>query len=603
MQYADIALSVKTKDRQASYTYRIPPALLADIQLGQRVAVPFAGRKLIGTITSLRAVPPKIRGALKEVTGLVEPFPFFDEPTLVLAREVAQLYGATVGQILETASPKPAKRIAKKLELTPSITANRSRNYQILSLSKPLQQRLADYLELIKKAREQNQAALVLWPTQELCQHFSSYLTEQGVGNMLMPPTAELTAHYEAWIAARTGTASVVIGTRKSIFVPIAQLRLIIVDGPSLYGYKEEQFPYYHALTVAKLKARLTHSHLVIGDVAPRLQEWSEGQHDQLTFLAESPEPPPITVIDTTSHRGLISEVLIRHIEEAVQKKQRVALYYNRKGSGRFYHCLDCETAIYCPRCDTLLTVFSEEQGVRLRCSHCNYDMPPPYRCTVCQSYKMGVAGLGVESLAKIIRERLPEARVVTLSQATDQLPAYDILVATAELFYLPPQTHFGLLATFHVDQLLHGPGWDTNETAYLILSHLAERTDQLLIHTIEPTHPVIQALSTGNRQELYRHELQERTVHHFPPAAPLIRLLTSGTDEAKVKAAAEALYEKYRQLIPEAEQRLFPPSPIGTGKRRGKFRYQIIMKSALTKIILDNLPVDWQIDPEPREI
>lgn len=606
MQYADIALPVKTATRQKTFTYRIPPALLADIRIGQRVEVPFYRRKLVGTIISLRATPPKIKGSFKEIADLAEPFALFDKTDLDLARQVAQRYGALIGDVLEIAGPKPAKRTIKKLDIQPpSVSSTKSLSGKTYGLYQPREERFRQYMNLINKAVAAGGQALVLFPTQLLAETFYNSIKDRGEGTVLIPPTQELTEHYVAWTAARLGQASIIIGTRKAIFTPAPNLRLIIVDAPSEYGYKEEQFPYYHALTVAKLRTKITQSNLIIGDSAPRLTEWLERQQGDLQLLKTSTTASTqITLVDTTSHRGLISDVLREHVETALQQKKKIALYFNRKGSGRFYRCLECETASYCPRCDTLLTVYEEGELTILRCPRGDYESPPPYRCPVCNSYKMGSVGLGVSSFAKIVAEHFPDATIrVIEKESASYDPDSDITITTAQLFALPPSIHFDLLAVFHVDQLLHGLRWDTNEEAYLTLSHLAERTHHILIHTAEVEHLVIRAFCQKNIDSLYQHEAEERQKHGYPPVQPVIRLTVTDTDKDKAKQAADTLYRQYLAVLPRATEAVLPPVPVGTGKQRGKYRYQLIIKSQLTRLILDNLPSSWQIDPEPTEL
>lgn len=603
MQYADIALPVKTANRQETFTYRIPPALLADMQIGQRVYVPFYRRQLIGTVISLRATPPKIKGSFKEIDDLVEPFLAFTPNDLELARQVSRQYGATIGEILELAAPKPAKRTAKKIANAPPASARSTERSIHYDLYQPRIDRFAQYLTLVQRALAAKKSSLILFPSQQLAEEFGQYLTTHNVNANVLPSTQALTEYYTVWSQARLGENSVIIGTRKAIFVSPANLRLIIIDGPSEYGYKEEQAPYYHAATVAKLKANIVGSHLVFGDVAPRLEEWLAIQEGTVQLLPSSTSMTEITLVDTTTHRGLISDVLRQRVEEAVASHQKVALYFNRKGSGRFYRCLECETAIYCSRCDNLLTAYEQDQQAILRCSHCHYETTPPYRCPVCSSYRLGTVGLGIQSFAKIIAEHFPEAKIATLEQGDELDRQADIVISTAQLLYLPAADTFDLLAVFHVDQLLHGHQWSTNEQAYLTLWHLAERAKRLLIHTSEVEHPVIRAFCQNNHELLYAEEIKQRQQLGYPPIRPLLKLTYSNTVEEKAKQAADQLYEKYRQLLPQADQILLPPSPAGLGKQRGKYRYQIIIKSPLTRLILDSLPTDWQLDTEPTEL
>lgn len=604
MQYADVALNVKTKTRQESFTYAIPPALLLSMRPGQRVEVPFHGRILIGTILKLRPLPPKIRGIIKQIKALVEPFPFFDASLLELCYKVSRYYAATVGEVLATAAPRVAKRVAKKTADDTRPPVNKIIQSQTLILYRPYIKRINNYRQVIKKTLANNGRVLILFPDHPRAANFSESLTNWGINHILMAKSEEKTATYEAYVRSIFGESPVVVGTRKTIFCPVQNLRLIIIDSPSEFGYKEEQFPYYHAVTVGKLRAQTAGCHLLLADCAPRLIEWQEIKKNKVKFLTASNERrTAVTILDTASNRGLLSDALLQRLRHALEKKQQCCLFFNRKGEGRYYRCLDCEVAIYCPRCDTLLTVSQVNEKTALICPHCEYKTAPPLRCLNCQSYRMASAGVGVNLIIKKLAKEFPHATLVALTADTDTVAtalSADIVVATSFLFSQPPSFYFDLLAVFHVDQLLHGHKWDMNEEAFLQLKRLAQRTDHLLINSSLPDHPVIIASVQNNIDFFYQKELNDRQKYAFPPVSPMLKLSISGKNKDPLHQAANELYAKLAKLLVNAESILLPPSPVGSGKRRDKFRYQIVIKSALTPSILQNVPDDWQIDTEP---
>jgi primosomal protein N' (replication factor Y) len=421
----------------------------------------------------------------------------------------------------------------------------------------------------------------------------------------VLPATSEKSLYYQDWLETLQGQHSVIIGTRKSIFLPVPQLGLIIIDKVSEYGYKEEQYPYYHALAVAKQRSQLSTAQLIIGDATPQLDEWAQIQKKQLqTVSTGESTKPQITLIDTSAHKKLFPEVLLDHIEEVTNRGERAAIFYNRKGEGRFYRCRDCETAIYCPRCDALLNVYDEVGKTVLRCAHCGYETTPPYRCESCQSYRLGSVGLGVNSIAKILKERFPGKSIGVVSKDSDQTTDLaDISVCTSQMFYLSPTAQFGLLATVHIDHILHGTSWRTNEEAYLMLARLAERTSHLIIQTSQTEHPVIQSFCKNNLDSLYQHELEQRQLHGFPPIKAVTQLIYAGIEENKVKKEAEKLHSTLLAAWPNQNNLIYAPSPLGSGKRRDKYRYQIIVKLPVTDELAKLIPTTWQIDPAPQEI
>lgn len=606
MQYADIALSVRTQSRQSVFTYQIPPALLPDIRVGQRVYVPFRGRELIGTIIGLRLKAPYVKGMIRPINGLVDPLPLFSQKSLDWLQQVATHYAATIGQVLTDAAPQPAKRTAKRLnKVEVPIEPPKVQSGQRYGLYQPIHDRYQTYLNLIERAIESKSLSQVLFPSQELAADFTKYLREQGVETVLIPSTQEITEHYTTWLKAYEPNISVIVGTRKTVFLSPPNIRLLIIDSASEYGYKEEQFPYYHVVTVAKLKAQSLGCHVVIADAAPRLQEWYERQHNQLQLLPNPSPQPEVTILDSTGQRGLLPDILIERIKETANRGGQVALFYNRKGSGRLYHCLECETAFYCPRCDNLLGVRENSEQITLFCSNCSYTMKPPYRCPVCSSYKLGSQGWGIDALANRVRELLPDLSVDTIesdkSIASANLP--NILIGTRQLLYLAPSIRFDLIVALRFDHQLHGSDWLTGEQAFLTLHRLAERGKSIMIQTSEPEHPIITAFTQQKPELYYQEELKQRANSNYPPIGSLIRLTTRGPEAASTLEKATLLHRQLAVYFKDQPNRLFAPSQVGSGKRRDKHRYQIIIKSPLTTELLKLIPTDWQIDPEPLEL
>lgn len=610
MQYADVAVNIKTANRQTIFSYLIPPKLLVNMVVGQRIFVPFYNRQLIGTVVALRSKPPKIKGNLKTILGLVDPIPLFNQLTLTLLSAVATDYGTSIGQMLAIASPKPAIRIANKIIESNSVenqiayseksTKNPAKLYGIYVNQAS---RYQAYLQLIKNALLSNKKCLIIFPTQNLAIEFADYLIKEKLPNIVIAPTAEFTNHYVTWVKACMGKENIVIGSRKSIFVSLNNLGLIIVDSPSQYGFKDEQSPYYNAVTVAKLRAKIEQANLVIGDVFPRIEEWNEAGLDQLTYIKKPSLKTKITVIDTVSQRGLISESLVRQIEPVFSKKGKIAVIYNRKSYGRAYQCIDCKTSIYCPICDLPLITAEITKPKLIVCYAGHYEIVPPNKCLMCSSENFTSVEQGIEKIAKLFSKQFPHNSVKALTKELDLSSlSPDILVATAQLLFLPKQTAYDQIITFQLDQLLHGSSWNKNEIAFLFYAQLASRTRNLIIHTAESEHPVIQSLAKGQVDNFYQDELKQRNDHHYPPNFPLIMLTFSGHDDEKLLLQAQQIYHKIIEENFIKASDIFPPIKVFNRNVRQKIKYQIFVKSKLSPRLLALLPSNCQIDTEPYE-
>jgi primosomal protein N' (replication factor Y) len=216
----------------------------------------------------------------------------------------------------------------------------------------------------------------------------------------------------------------------------------------------------------------------------------------------------------------------------------------------------------------------------------------------------MGSVGLGVNSIARILAQHFPDAIIATLSKDQPQFrKESQITICTSQLFFQPPSVHFDLLATIHIDQILHGTSWRTNEEAYLVLSRLAERAEQFVVQSSQPDHPVLQAFCSDSVETLYANEAILRKTAGYPPYGTFTQLIFAGADEAKVKKEVDRLYLLIQEALPQVKDKLHEPSPVGSGKRRGRYRYQIIARSPLTPELTALIPPGWQIDPAPEAL
>ncbi len=98
--YCDLSLPVPL-DR--NFTYALPLSLRHRAQVGCRVIVPFAHRKLLGVIVALHATKPQ--GECKEVIRLVDETPVFDAEMMALAGWVSEYYCAPLGEVLRGMAP------------------------------------------------------------------------------------------------------------------------------------------------------------------------------------------------------------------------------------------------------------------------------------------------------------------------------------------------------------------------------------------------------------------------------------------------------------------------------------------------------------------
>jgi primosomal protein N' (replication factor Y) len=96
---------------QAPFTYRLPRGAPIP-QMGCRVQVPFAGRRVIGVVTGA-AEPPEKKMKLREVAAVLDESPLVEPPLLELAAWVADHYLAPPGECFRLVMPPAGVRASR----------------------------------------------------------------------------------------------------------------------------------------------------------------------------------------------------------------------------------------------------------------------------------------------------------------------------------------------------------------------------------------------------------------------------------------------------------------------------------------------------------
>ena len=219
---------------------------------------------------------------------------------------------------------------------------------------------------------------------------------------------------YQAWEAARTGNAHIIVGTRSAVFTPLASPGLIIVDEEHDGSYKQQDGFRYSARDVAVKRAQIHSIPILLGSATPSLESIQNVvagryQHQQLTQRASSGGMPNIKVLDVRRqelHAGL-SKGLLETIQEKLQLGQQTLLFLNRRGYAPTLQCHDCGWIAECRACDARLTI--HRRRGRLRCHHCGDSSMLPRQCPQCNSERLMAAGLGTEQTEDFLRTRFKQ--------------------------------------------------------------------------------------------------------------------------------------------------------------------------------------------------
>lgn len=406
------------------------------------------------------------------------------------------------------------------------------------------------------------------------------------------------------WAAAADGSVSVVAGARSALFLPYADLGLIIVDEEHDAVYKQEDGVRYHARDMAVVRAHIAQIPIVLSSATPSVESEvnaRRGRYRRLSLPERfgGQQMPAIEAIDLRREgppRGrYIAPRLAEAVRIALERGEQALLFLNRRGYAPLTLCRACGFRIQCPNCDAWLVEHRFKR--QLACHHCGFSMPPPAACPKCQAADSFVAcGPGVERVEEEAAALFPGARMLILSSD---------LVAGAERM----QQEFAEVAEGRVDVVIgtqlvakghHFPKLNLVGVVDADMGlgqgdpRAAERTFQLLhqvagragreagqghgyLQTHQPEHPVMRALIAGDREKFYAAEIESRERFGYPPFGRLAAIVVTGPE----KHATEAHARRLATIAPVDESvRILGPAEAPLSMVRGRHRYRLLVKS-----------------------
>lgn len=497
------------------------------------------------------------------------------------------------------------------------------------------------YLQAIAATLARGEQALVLVPEigltpQTVARFRARFQTEIAV----LHSGRNERERMDAWRAARSGRAGIVIGTRSAVFTPLARPGLLIVDEEHDLSFKQHEGFRYHARDLAVRRAQLEGVPIVLGSATPALESLANATSGRYELLrlkerAAGAQEPVFKLIDLRHQptREGFTDSLLKAMAATLKKNEQVLVFLNRRGYAPVLLCHDCGWHAQCRRCDARPTL--HRNPVRLHCHHCGAEGPPPRACPSCGSTDLRPIGLGTERVEDLLRAQFPDVplfrvdrdstrrkdALANLTTAIHDSKAA-ILVGTQMLakgHHFPRVT---LVALLDMDGGLFGADFRASEhTAQLILqvagrAGRAERPGLVLLQTHQPEHPLIHELITQGYPAFAERALAERRLLSFPPHGFLVLIRAEATQAELPAAFLQAIMDAAEPLGRPEVQR-WGPVPAPMERRAGRFRAHLLLQcpqraplrelvTALVPLI-ESLPgarkVRWSVDVDPQDL
>jgi primosomal protein N' (replication factor Y) len=480
------------------------------------------------------------------------------------------------------------------------------------------------YFEAVAAALRAGKQVLVLLPEIALTEPFLKRFHDRfGCEPVAWHSGLRATQRRRAWRAVASGEAKVTVGARSALFLPYADLGLIVVDEAHETSFKQEDGVHYHARDVAVMRGLFERCPVILASATPAIEtryQVALGTYAEVKLpgrygVAEMPAIAAIDLIEEPPERGRwLSPRLVEALRDTLARGEQSLLFLNRRGYAPLTLCRTCGHRFQCPNC----TAWMVEHRLtrRLACHHCGHVEPVPRLCPECSNEDTLVAcGPGVERIADEVAALFPEARAAVVTSDTIWSPAkaaefvarmeegaIDIVVGTQLVtkgYHFPNLTLVGVV---DADLGLDGGDLRAAERTFQQIRQVSGRAGrgakkgQVFIQTHSPRAQVMQALVTGDADAFYAAETEARQDAGAPPFGRYAAIIVSSEEQA----AAHEVSRLVGRHAPAVDgMSVYGPAPAPLAMLRGRHRYRLLVHARRGMDVQDVIRVwlgalDW---------
>lgn len=613
MLYAVIAPLIRLPRGRDSFDYFVPEDFERAIAPGVIVDIPFRKRTIKGVVlaTHNKKPPFSVRPIKKILTSNV----FLPPTSLLLAQSISRDTATPLSIVLKSFLPTMKVRELADLLLPAIKSPGVSATKPVLLHWHTIEQRNDAYRRHAESVIKTDTSVLVITPREvDIAQLEKIFI---GLPVVTLCSDKRIQHVWEAWKHARSGKPIILIGTRSAIFAPFANLGLIIVDQEHDENLKQEEpNPRYHARTAALELAKISHAALILASPVPSLESFHAAKTGVLDYqeVGEYAAPEISLVNLDDEHKkdrfSYISPDTLASIGTTLADGKSTFLLVDRLGSATVLSCSDCGFDWKCPDCGAFMALHETEDI--LRCGRCGATSTPPTACPKCHGVHLKRSGAGTEritALLSLLRPQWPLVRLDSLTASKTPPKSLDfdkpsVIIGTRFALAHINDACLGVTISLTTDQLLSRPDFRTHENTYRLLSDLARRSGHLIVHTRDPSHWVLLAL-TKPYNEFYNEEARVRERWGYPPFVNLTRLILQDVSKQALLKRATVMHKKITAALPELQ--ISEPYLLQPARLRNRWRMGILVKSKdLTARTIDwtsLIDADTIVDVQPNSI
>lgn len=485
------------------------------------------------------------------------------------------------------------------------------------------------YIKLIEQVLAKNKRVLFLLPeisittqlTKRLQKHFGD---DVGIYHSKFNQNERV----ELWHKTINNDYKILIGARSSLFLPIQNLGLVIVDEEHETSLKQsDSKPFFHGRDAAMVLAKMEGAKVLLGSATPSLEIYhgaKQGKYGyvELTERFGGVKSPEMEIVDLKRAskkkmmNGDISSRLEEEIRDTFKMNKQVIIFQNRRGYAPVLECTNCGHTPYCPNCDVALTY--HQLSHQLKCHYCGHSQAKPHQCYQCKSTDLETKGIGTESIEEQMNAIFPNNSIARMDvdsmrkkYAFEKLidafqnKEVDMLVGTQMVTKGLDFNDVKLVGIIRADSLLNFPDFRAHERAFQRIVQVAGRAGRrqergkVLIQAYNADHSVLQLASQFKYHDLAQQLLYERRDFHYPPFVKLIEITFRHKSKERAEKSAQYLVNSIKKYFDD--KTLLGPEAPTIARLNNQYFFKVLIKikpnqsTKKVKLLLNDALVNLQ--------
>lgn len=406
------------------------------------------------------------------------------------------------------------------------------------------------------------------------------------------------------WLKIYNGEVHIAVGVRSGVFAPFSTLDLIIIDEEQEDSYGYHGHLRYDTREVAILRGKLLGAKVLLGSATPSISTFKSALDGKIGLFTMTKRPashglPEMVPVDmreelNSGNFSLISGRLYEEMNLALDRKEQIILFLNRRGYSNFVSCRNCGHVITCDFCDISMNYHKTIH--RLRCHYCGSTKPMPAKCPKCGSPFIKTFGVGTQQVEEEVKRLFPQARIHRMDRDTTykkdsyeavykQMQNYetDILIGTQMLakgLDFPNVTLVGILAA---DLSLYVSDYRAQEKTFQLVSQVAgragrgSRPGQVVLQSYNPNNYSLTYAAGEQYRGFYEEEIRERQVLFYPPFCAMPDIRVTSTDKEEARSVCNLFYLSLKEAY--SKDNLLGTQVLEFPKIKNKYTYHFQCK------------------------